>query len=85
MADLLDLSAAEQRAWFRLRDGNDRAVYDVEIDGKRKPGCLFKPAFIGTGGGRRNFRRWLARLLQDRHDNDRAHVVAALLKLRNDR
>ncbi|MCY1302305.1 hypothetical protein D9M68_860730 [compost metagenome] len=86
VADFLDLAAAEQRAWLGLRHRNDGAMHDFQIDRHRQTGRLFKATFVGTRRCRREDVCGLpSGLLQDRNDDNRAHVVAELLELRNDR
>ncbi len=85
--DLLDLAGADQGRRARLRDGDDHALHDREVDCARKTHCLFKTRFVGaTRRRRQSIAHGRARspsAASDRHHNERAHIVAALLHFRH--
>lgn len=86
MADFFDLAGSEQRGRARLVHRNDKTLRHLQIDGERQSLCFLKLCFDRTTGG-----SWAGSriagfaLLEDRHEDDRTHVVAALFLLRNNR
>lgn len=86
MADFFDLAGSEQRGRARLVHRNDETLRHFQIDGERQPLCFLKFGFDRTAGSSRAGSRVAGfALLEDRHEDDRTHVVAALFLLRNNR
>ncbi|MNS72236.1 hypothetical protein D3C72_1056380 [compost metagenome] len=87
MANFLDLAGSEQCRRARLVHRNDETLRHLQIDGERQTLGFLKLGFNGTAGSDGACRRIaiFALLLEDGHEDNRAHVVAALFLLRNDR
>ncbi len=80
LLDLLDL--AEQAACpLRLRNGHDQAMGDGQVDRERETDRLFQPRLVGAHGWG-SLSSLAAAFLDDRHQHQRAHVVAGASRFR---